>query len=159
MIAQRMQAFFLRMMRTVPSVDPARVLHIRSMRLRTKKLKSGSGALALRKVDYVMKNQLKKLAIALIGLPLLALILLDPATVRTNAAAEDFDPAAIFKAKCAMCHGAKAEKKFDAAKADDQLVETVLKGKEGTPKMPAYEKSFSPEQAKALVAYMKSLKQ
>ena len=124
-----------------------------------KKLKSGSGALALRKVDHDMKNQLKKLAIALIGLPLLALILLDPATVRTNAAAEDFDPAAAFKAKCAMCHGAKAEKKFDAAKADDQLVETVLKGKEGTPKMPAYEKSFSPEQAKALVAYMKSLNQ
>jgi len=106
-----------------------------------------------------MKNQLKKLAIALIGLPLLAIIMLDPAAARTSAAAEDFDPAAIFKAKCAMCHGAKAEKKFDAAKADDQLVETVLKGKEGTPKMPAYEKSFSPEQAKALVAYMKSLKQ
>ena|ERR1044071_7412489 len=106
-----------------------------------------------------MKDQLKKLAIALIGLPVLALILLAPATARTNAAGEDTDAATVFKAKCAMCHGAKAEKKFDAAKPDDQLVETVLKGKEGTPKMPSYEKSFSPDQAKALVAYMKSLKQ
>ena len=106
-----------------------------------------------------MKNQFKKLAIALVGLPLLALVLLRPASATTSAAADDFDAAAVFKAKCAMCHGAKAEKKFDAAKPDDQLSDTVLKGKEGTPKMPAYEKSFSPEQAKALVAYMKSLKQ
>ncbi len=106
-----------------------------------------------------MKNQLKKLVIALIALPLLAIMLLDPASARTNAAGEDIDTATVFKAKCAMCHGAKAEKKFDATKVDDQLVETLLKGKEGTPKMPAYEKSFSPEQAKALVTYMKSLKQ
>lgn len=106
-----------------------------------------------------MKNQFKKLAVALLGLPLLALMLLHPAAASPNATADDFDPAAVYKAKCAMCHGAKAEKKFDAAKADDQLVDTVLKGKDGTPKMPAYEKSFSPEQAKAMVAYMKSLKQ
>src|SRR5205085_8276734 len=124
-----------------------------------KKLKRDFGALALRKVDQVMKNQLKKLSIALIGLPLLAIIMLDAAAARTNATADDFDAAAVFKAKCTMCHGAKAEKKFDAAKPDDQLVEVVLKGKEGTPKMPAYEKSFSPEQAKAMAAYMKSLKQ
>ena len=106
-----------------------------------------------------MKNQLKKLATALIALPMLAIILLDPASARTNAAGEDIDTAAVFKAKCAMCHGPKAEKKFDATKVDDQLVETLLKGKEGSPKMPSYEKSFSPEQAKALVTYMKSLKQ
>lgn len=106
-----------------------------------------------------MKNRLKKLSIALIGLPLLAIMMFDAAAARTNSTADDFDAATVFKAKCAMCHGAKAEKKFDAAKPDDQLSDTVLKGKEGTPKMPAYEKSFSPEQAKAMVAYMKSLKQ
>jgi mono/diheme cytochrome c family protein len=123
------------------------------------KLKRCFGALVIRKVDQGMKNRIKKLAIALIGLPLMAIILLDPATARTTATADDFDAATVYKAKCAMCHGAKAEKKFDATKADDQLFDTVLKGKEGTPKMPAYEKTFSPEQAKALVAYMKSLKQ
>ena len=106
-----------------------------------------------------MKNRIKKVAAALITLPLLAIILFTPASARMNAAGEDADTAAIFKAKCAMCHGAKAEKKFDATKADDQLAESVLKGIEGPPKMPSYEKSFSPDQAKALVAYMKSLKQ
>lgn len=111
------------------------------------------------KVDQLMKNQLKRLVTALIALPMLAIILLNPASARTSPTGEDIDTAAVFKAKCAMCHGAKAEKKFDATKADDQLVETLLKGKEGTPKMPAYEKSYSPEQAKALITYMKSLKQ
>ena len=147
------------MKRLFGSADPAQVLHIRNARHRATKLKSCSGTPALRKVDQVMRNQLKKIAIALIGLPLLAIILLDPASARPSAAGEDIDTAAVFKAKCAMCHGAKADKRFDATKADDQLVETLLKGKEGSPKMPSYEKSFSPEQAKALITYMKSLKQ
>jgi hypothetical protein len=34
-----------------------------------------------------------------------------------------------------------------------------MKGKEGTPKMPSYEKSVTADQAKLLVDYMKSLKQ
>ena len=106
-----------------------------------------------------MKNQLKKLATVLIALPMLAIILLNPASARTSSAGEDLDVAAVFKAKCAMCHGAKAEKKFDATRGDDQLVESVLKGIEGPPKMPSYEKSLSADQAKALVAYMKSLKE
>ena len=90
---------------------------------------------------------------------MLAIILFSPASARISAAGEDADTATLFKAKCAMCHGAKAEKKFDATKADDQLAQSVLKGIEGPPKMPSYEKTYSPEQAKALVAYMKSLKQ
>jgi cytochrome c5 len=60
-----------------------------------------------------------------------------------------------------MCHGKKAEKKFDASLSDDQLVEIVLKGKkaEKPPHMPGYaEKGVSPEQAKALVDHMKQLK-
>lgn len=68
------------------------------------------------------------------------------------------DAATTYKAKCAMCHGAKAEKTFDATKPDEQLIESVLKGVK--PKMPAFEtKGIDAEQAKALVAYMKSLKQ
>ena len=76
--------------------------------------------------------------------------------------ADDFDAAATFKGKCFACHGAKAEKKFDATAPDAGLIETVLKGKKGEkpPFMPAYgEKGINEEQAKALVAYMKSLKQ
>lgn len=107
-------------------------------------------------------NRLKRLAIALIALPLLAVTLMSSSSVPVGAAADDFDAAAFFKAKCAMCHGATAAKNFDATKADDQLVETVLKGKkaEKPPNMPEYEsKGVTAEQAKALVTYMKSLKQ
>jgi mono/diheme cytochrome c family protein len=74
---------------------------------------------------------------------------------------QDFDAAATFKAKCVACHGATAEKKFDATIADADLVQIVLKGKKGEkpPFMPAYEeKGINEEQAKALVAHMKSLK-
>lgn len=75
--------------------------------------------------------------------------------------AEDFDAAATYKAKCQVCHGAAADKKFDATIADADLVQIVLQGKKGEkpPFMPAYgEKGITEEQAKALVAYMKSLK-
>ncbi len=71
------------------------------------------------------------------------------------------DTTAYYKAKCVMCHGKKAEKKFDTSLTDDQLVEVVLKGKkvEKPPHMPGYaDKGVSAEQAKALVEHMKQLK-
>jgi cytochrome c553 len=73
----------------------------------------------------------------------------------------DFNAAAFYKPKCAMCHGQKAEKKFDTTKSDDALAEVVLKGKADVkPKMPAYEtKGVNADKAKALVAHMKSLRQ
>ena len=101
---------------------------------------------------------LKLIAIALITLPLLATAFLNTASATAVPLAQDFDAAAVYKAKCAMCHGQKAEKKFDAAKADDDLVNTVLKSEK--PGMPAYEtKGINAEQAQALVTHMKSLKQ
>jgi cytochrome c len=72
-----------------------------------------------------------------------------------------FDAAATYK-KCVACHGPKAEKKFDATKSDDEHVQIILKGKkaEKPPNMPGYEaKGVTAEQAKALVDYMKSLRQ
>jgi cytochrome c5 len=60
-----------------------------------------------------------------------------------------------------MCHGKKAEKKFDTTMTDDQLVDVVLKGKKPAkpPNMPAYGvKGVTAEQAKALVDHMKALK-
>ena len=106
-------------------------------------------------------KRIKLLVLTLVTLPLFALALFSPAPSPARAAAQDFDAATVFKAKCAMCHGQKAEKKFDATKADDVLVSTVLKGKDDVmPKMPSYEaKGVTPEQAAALVAHMKSLKQ
>src|SRR4030095_1528316 len=74
---------------------------------------------------------------------------------------QDFDAAATYKSKCVACHGAAAEKKFDATLADADLVQIVLKGKkaEKPPNMPGYEaKGITEDQAKALVAHMKSLK-
>jgi len=107
-------------------------------------------------------KRMKMLAVALITLPLLALALVNPSAAPASAASpQDFDAAAVYKAKCAMCHGQKAEKKFDSAKADEPLAEIILKGKDDvTPKMPGYEaKGVTTDQAKALVVQMKSLTQ
>jgi len=74
---------------------------------------------------------------------------------------DDFDAAATYKGKCTTCHGADAAKKFDATLPEADMVQAILKGKkpEKPPNMPAYgEKGITEDQAKALVAYMKSLK-
>ena len=82
------------------------------------------------------------------------------ASVPTRASSDDDSPA-LYKAKCFACHGATAEKKFDATKADDELIQIVLKGKklEKPPNMPGFEeKGITADQAKALVAFMKAQK-
>jgi len=101
---------------------------------------------------------MKKFAAVLIGVPLVATLLMVSVPARS---ASDDDVAALYNTKCKMCHGATAEKKMDKTKADDALVQVVLDGKtaEKPPNMPAFkEKGITPEQAKALVDYMKSLK-
>ena len=75
--------------------------------------------------------------------------------------AQPSDPGAYYKAKCVACHGQKAEKKFDATLTEEQQLDAILKGKkpEKPPNMPAYgEKGVTPEQAKALLEYMKQLR-
>lgn len=79
----------------------------------------------------------------------------------SRAGEDQFDAGAAYEAKCVACHGQKAEKKFDAALPEAQLVEAIMKGKkaEKPPHMPAYEaKGVSAEQAKAMVDHMKQLK-
>ena len=101
---------------------------------------------------------MKRIAAALFGIPLVATVLLISVPARTTS---DDDAAALYKTKCAMCHGATAEKKVDKTKADDELIQTVLKGKklEKPPNMPAFEeRGITADQAKVLVGYMKSLK-
>jgi mono/diheme cytochrome c family protein len=71
------------------------------------------------------------------------------------------DAATIYKAKCAMCHGQKAEKHFDPSIAEEELVKAILEGKkaEKPPNMPAYkDKGIDEAQAKALITHMKALK-
>ena len=101
---------------------------------------------------------MKRIAATLLGIPLVATVLLISVPARTTS---NDDAAALYKTKCAMCHGATAEKKVDKTKADDELIQTVLKGKklEKPPNMPAFEeRGITADQAKALVGYMKSLK-
>lgn len=101
---------------------------------------------------------MKKIAAALIGIPLVATALL--VAVPARSAADD-DTAALYNTKCKMCHGATAEKKVDKTKADDALIQVVLDGKtaEKPPNMPAFkEKGITADQAKSLVGYIKSLK-
>lgn len=100
---------------------------------------------------------LKKLAVAGLATPLLLMVGMYSVPAQTGN-----DAAATYKAKCLACHGAKAEKKFDVTKTDDLLMEAIMKGAKGEkpPNMPAYEtKGIDADQAKALLSYMKSLKQ
>ena len=106
----------------------------------------------------VLITRFGKLAFVLAGVMVAATFLIVSVPARTST---DDDAAALYKTKCFACHGATAEKKFDATKADDELIQTVLKGKkaEKPPNMPAYEeKGITPDQGKALVAFMKSQK-
>ena len=98
---------------------------------------------------------------AAIAVTTLALTLLGVISVGARASTPQFDVAKEYK-KCVACHGAKADKKFDTAKSDDEHVQIILKGKkvDKPPHMPAYEsKGINAEQAKALLDYMKSLRQ
>lgn len=104
-------------------------------------------------------NEVKKLAIGVIGTSLFVAGLL--ISVAAQGEVQASDPAAFYKTKCVACHGQKAEKKFDAAIPDEQLIDIVMKGKkpEKPPNMPAYgEKGVTAEQAKGLVEYMKGLR-
>jgi mono/diheme cytochrome c family protein len=105
-------------------------------------------------------NKIKLIAIAFFTVPMLALTFSNGANVGASPAPID-DSATVYKAKCAMCHGANAAKFFDTSLSDDELVQAILKGKKGEkpPNMPAFEeKGINAEQAKELVAYMKQLK-
>ena len=108
----------------------------------------------------MIRNRIKVLSIATLVLPLLAIVVFTNKPVKAVSSLVD-DPATVYKAKCAMCHSPKAEKFFDASKADDALASVVMKGSPTSkPPMPGYEaKGMKAEEATALVSLMKSLKQ
>lgn len=81
----------------------------------------------------------------------------------------DDKSAALYKQKCAACHGADGKGDTPAGKSmkarsfadpdvaktsDDDLAGIIEKGKG---KMPAYAKSMKPDEIKAMVAYIRSL--
>ena len=104
---------------------------------------------------------LKRIGVAIVVVTMLALVFLVSGAAQTEV--KFTDSASYYKdAKCVVCHGQKAEKKFNADLKEEELVEIVLKGKkpEKPPNMPAYEaKGLTADQAKGMVDYMKSLKQ
>jgi mono/diheme cytochrome c family protein len=105
-------------------------------------------------------NRIKFIAMGLFILPMVMVAVFRTTPVTVSASPFD-DPATIYKAKCAMCHGQKAEKFYDPAKPDAEQVEAILKGKKGEkpPYMPAFEpKGITEDDAKALVTFMKGLK-
>ena len=113
-------------------------------------------------------SNFKNAAVAGVVLTLCAMIFLVSGSAQTEGtpqpdAIKYTDAATYYKsAKCLVCHGPKAEKKFDTTLKDEDLVNIVLKGKkpEKPPNMPSYEaKCITAAQAKELVDYMKSLKQ
>lgn len=96
-------------------------------------------------------------------LALVTVIFLGASAAQTEAVAAKYtDPATYYKdAKCVTCHGKKAEKKFNVALTDTEMIDAILKGKKPAkpPNMPGYgAKGLTEEQAKAMVEYMKTLK-
>ena len=115
-----------------------------------------------------MNSPLKRLAIIAlaVALPAIAIMLTNSPGARgsTSAANE-----ALFKSKCAMCHAADGSGNTAMGKklairdlrsaevqgqSNAQLTSVISKGKG---KMPAYEKSLSPDQVRELVAFVRRL--
>ena len=95
--------------------------------------------------------------------------LLFVATMFCAPAKADEKSAALYKQKCAACHGVDGKGETPTGKAmkvrsfadpevakmsDEELAGAIEKGKG---KMPAYGKSLKPDEIKALVAYIHSL--
>jgi mono/diheme cytochrome c family protein len=98
-----------------------------------------------------------------------AICVLAVAVMLCPAAKADEKSAALYKQKCAACHGVDGKGETATGKAmkvrsfadpevakisEDELAGAIEKGKG---KMPAYGKSLKPDEIKALVAYIHSL--
>jgi mono/diheme cytochrome c family protein len=96
---------------------------------------------------------------ASIGTVLIALL---AAIVLAQSEKQSFDKAAYYKANCEECHGASAEKRFNPDSPESQMIDSILNGAkaEGSRDMPAYsEKGIDEPKAKALITYMKSIRE
>src|SRR5262245_51720858 len=96
-------------------------------------------------------------------LPLLAATCLATAAFTpTVVEAQNTDSAQLFSASCGFCHqaGGRAQgrgpKLMGSAKSDEEIITQIKNGK--PPRMPAFGRSFSDEQIKGIVAYIRALK-
>ena len=106
-------------------------------------------------------NRIKVFASGLVLLPVIGVVVFNSGQVKAVSTTAG-DAAAEYKAKCAACHTPTASKFFDPSLKDEELVQAIMKGKKGEkpPYMPAFEsKGMTEEQAKALVGYMKGLRE
>jgi mono/diheme cytochrome c family protein len=84
-----------------------------------------------------------------------------------SAAAQEADGAAVYRSRCAVCHGkdgvpkdfAKASAAFNdeawkKTASPEQIEEVVAKGRK---KMPAFQNKLTPEEIKAVSAYLLTL--
>lgn len=99
-----------------------------------------------------------------LGLPLFTFAIALAVVLSIPVSAHAQDAAALYKSKCAMCHGADGAKAagHDLSSADVQkksdadLAAVITDGK--PPKMPKYGDKLKPEEIKGLVAYVRTLK-
>jgi mono/diheme cytochrome c family protein len=101
----------------------------------------------------------KNTTIAIAAVFFFSLVFLSAAPAQDEA--QPSDAGAYYRTKCVVCHGQKAEKKFDASLSDEQCIDAILKGKkpEKPPNMPAYgERGVTADQAKALLDHIKQLR-
>lgn len=106
------------------------------------------------------KNSIKLMVITAFVLPVAAIAMLNVGGFASAERLED-DVADYYKAKCAMCHGPTALKKYDPCVLMETQVEVILKGKKGEkpPFMPPYEpKGVTADQAAALAEHMIGLR-
>jgi len=90
------------------------------------------------------------------------LIVLLAVTVWAQGEKESVQPASYYKANCLECHGSSAEKRFNPDSPESQMIDSILNGAkaEGSRDMPAYsEKGIDETKAKALITYMKSIRE
>jgi mono/diheme cytochrome c family protein len=99
-----------------------------------------------------------------IALPLFTFAIALAVVLSLPLSAHAQDAGALYKSKCAMCHGADGAKAagHDLSSAavqkqsDADLAAVITDGK--APKMPKYGDKLKPEEIKGLVAYIRTLK-
>lgn len=98
------------------------------------------------------------------GLPAFTFAIAFAMVLSLPLSAHSQDASALYKSKCAMCHGADGAKAAShdlssaavQSKSDADLAAIITDGR--PPKMPHYGDKLKPEEIKGLVAYIRTLK-
>ena len=102
------------------------------------------------------------LAAACLAAAAFAPTVVEAQNTQSTSQSNSIDSAQLFSSSCGFCHQAggrvqgRGPKLMGSAKSDDEIVTQIKNGK--PPRMPAFGRSFSDEQIKAIVAYIRALK-